>query len=69
MYIKPQKHILKFFKKKIQNMSAYHNIPLVSWSNATTHLKNHPCQQPKEATYTVLSLVVSRNSNINKSHW
>lgn len=46
----------------------YHDIPLVSWKNCTTHLEDHSSEQPEKTTNALLPLVIGRNANINIAH-
>ena len=42
--------------------------PLGSRENCAPHPQNHSCNQPEQATNALLSLVVSRNAEINIAH-
>lgn len=52
----------------VKDIKDYHDFPLVSRENCATHLQNHPCKQPEQATNALFSLVVCRNADINISH-
>ena len=54
--------------KLVQIISVYHDVPLVSWKNCTTHLEDHSGKQPEQTTNALFPLVIGRNANINIAH-
>lgn len=46
----------------------YHDIPLLSWAEGSTHLQDHPSQEPEQATNAEFPFVVGRDTNVHITH-